>query len=160
MTFFTFPERDYIYKLIESYYDNPKMKKIKELNGQSMYICKLDCLLNEKRYLIALTLRYENEPIGLETNLSNLRWKTFMARVLNDESFYQAPLQSYTPKRDDKYTILLYIKSRNKEISTYETQNQPIIVSLLHTQNYEYQYPDQGNLVSALETCQTIINWV
>jgi len=152
-------DRTHIYKLIETYYDNPKMRKIKELNDISMYICKLPCLLNEKRYLVAMTATFLNEPIGNELYLSDLRWKTFMARVLNDEEFEKAPMHSYQVKRDDKYLIPLQIQMREKEISVYTNTNQPIIVSLLHTQNYSHQYPNEGNLMSALETFQTLISW-
>ena len=33
-------------------------------------------------------------------------------------------------------------------------------ISLLHTQNYLDQYPNEGNLLSALETYQTVIGWI
>jgi hypothetical protein len=160
MNFFNNLNRDFIYSLLVSYYDNPIMKKIKELNNLSMYICKLPCLLNEKRYLIAMTLIYENEPLGTELHLSELRWKTFMARVLNDESFDNSiPAHSYQVKREDKYLLPLNIMNRKDEISIYTTPEQPIIVSLLHTQNYKHQYPNEGNLLMALETFQTLISW-
>jgi len=163
MTFFTQVNRDYIYQLISSYYDNPIMKKIKEMNQMSMYMCKLPCLLNEKRYLVAMTSIYkgQEEPIGNEMRLSDLRWKTFMARVLSDELFEQsAPQHHYEIKRDDMYFIPLQIKSRNMEISVYTASSYPhIIISLLHTQNYIHQYPNEGNLISALETFQTLLSW-
>jgi hypothetical protein len=35
----------------------------------------------------------------------------------------------------------------------------PLTVSLLHCKNQEYEYPNEGNLVSALETFQTVLQW-
>jgi len=160
MQYFQYPERDYIYKLIYTYYNDPIMIKIKDIEKFSMYAIQLPCLLmNEKRFLIALTIN-DGYKTGHQEKLSNLRWKSFMVRALNDESLFSLPVHNYTIKRDENYMIDLSIKSRNPHISIYSTKTGIFQVSLLHTKNQEYEYPNEGNLVSALETFQTILDWV
>jgi len=161
MKFFQYPERDYVYELISSYYDDPIMIKIKNVDRDTfaMYAIQLPCLLmNEKRFLIALTLN-DQRPEGTNEKLSDLRWTSFMIRSLNDETLVHLPIHRYSIKRDHRYTIPLQITFRNKEISTYKTEMGVFLISLLHTKNQEYEYPNEGNLVSALETFQTVIGW-
>lgn len=159
MEYFQCPERDYIYEIIYNYYNNPKLYKVKNLKDFSMYAIQLPCLLmNEKRFIIALT-NLDSNQIGHDENLNNLRWKTFMVRSLNDESLFSLPIHNYSIKRDDIYMIGLKIKSRTKEISVYSTDIGIFLVSLIHCKNQEFEYPNEGNLVSALETFQTILQW-
>jgi hypothetical protein len=56
--------------------------------------------------------------------------------------------------------IGLKIKNRSNEISVYETDLGVFTVSLLHCKNQEYEYPNEGNLVSAFETFQTVLQWI
>ena len=110
MQTFQNPERDYIYKLIYKYYNDPIMTKTKDINQEfSMYVCQLPCLLmNEKRFLIAITL-IDGFPIEYTNSLSNLRWRSFMARSLNDESLQNLPVHNYTIK-----TNVIYVQDRIK----------------------------------------------
>lgn len=158
-TYFQNPERDYIYQLITSYYDNPNMIKIRDMNDLSMYAIQIPCLLmNEKRYIIALS-PINNETIGHKKPLQEIRWKAFMSRALNDETLQSIPKQSYSIKREDKFLIPLKIENRSRQISEYNSTIPHFHVSLLHLKNQEFEYPNEGNLVSALETFQTILTW-
>jgi len=159
--FFSNPERDSIYSLISHYYDDPLMTKMKDAGkNMSMYVCRLNCLLmNEKRYLIALVHRDDHVEMGSKQPLSSFRWISFMARTLQEESYQSLPIHHYSIKRDDKYQIPLRISSRNQEVSVYDCDRGVFSVSLLHNKNQEYEYPNEGNLVSALETFQTVLQW-
>jgi hypothetical protein len=161
MKFFQNPERDYVYQLITKYYDNPTMTKVKEPNESlSMYVCQLTCLLmNEKRYLIVLTHK-DTHPLGYSQPLNEFRWVSFRVRSLQEESYQNIPIHNYKIKRDDRFMIGLKIKNRNQDISLYETDLGVFSVSLLHTKKQEYEYPNEGNLVSALETYHTVLQWI
>jgi hypothetical protein len=158
--FFHNPERDGIYSLVCHYYDDPIMTKMKDVGqDMSMYVCRLNCLLmNEKRYLIVLVHR-DSLQVGRTQRLSGFRWVSFMARTLQEEGFQSLPIHHYSIKRDDKYSIPLRIRSRNQEVSVYDSDIGVFTLSLLHNKNQEYEYPNEGNLVSALETFQTVIQW-
>jgi hypothetical protein len=69
------------------------------------------------------------------------------------------PVHNFSIKRDDRYKITLRLKSRAKDITIYEEDSGLFEVSLLHTRNNEFEYPNEGTLVSALETYQTLIYW-
>ena len=161
MKFFASPERDYIYELVATYYDDPIMTKAKDLSDSlSMYVVQLPCLLmNEKRYLIVITHKDQEQP-GFTKNLSYFRWVSLQARSLQEESYKNIPIHNYKIKRDDKFMIGLKIKNRSNEISVYETDLGVFTVSLLHCKNQEYEYPNEGNLVSAFETFQTVLQWI
>jgi hypothetical protein len=159
MEFFQHSERDGIYDLITDYYDNPILYKVKNINNLSMYAIQLPCfLLNEKRYLIAL-INQDDNSLNYGRYLKDLRWKTLMIRSLEDENLQSLSIHNYSIKRDDKYKIPLKIKSRNNNISIYECNLGLIEVSLLHTRNHEFEYPNEGNLVSAFETFKTLLYW-
>jgi hypothetical protein len=158
MEIFNFSQRDSVYELLSSYYENPILYKIKNINSaQSMYGVQLPCfLLNEKRYLIAITQYDDREQ---KKHLDSLRWSTLMIRALQDESLQFLPVHNFSIKRDDRYKITLRLKSRAKDITIYEEDSGLFEVSLLHTRNNEFEYPNEGTLVSALETYQTLIYW-
>lgn len=161
MQIFQNPERDYVYKLINNYYDDPKMKKIKDINDNlSMYATQIPCLLmNEKRYIIAIVNK-DFEPPNSIKELKELRWKSFMVRSLMDENLKDLPIHQYRIKRDERYLLSLRIKERSTQVSIYENDLEVFLVSLLHTKNQEFEYPNSGTLVSALETFQTIIHFI
>jgi hypothetical protein len=125
----------------------------------SVYGVQLPCmLLNEKRYLIALC-PFDVVSIGRKKSLKDLKWVSLQARALSDESLYSLPVHSYSIKNEHKYLVPLHIYHRSQKISTYrDTSN--LEVSLLHQRNTEYEYPDHGTLVSAIETFQTILQFV
>ena len=48
--------------------------------------------------------------------------------------------------------------SRDTKVSSYKTVKEtPLQVSLLHVKGIEYEYANEGNLQTALETYQTIL---
>jgi hypothetical protein len=161
MEIFQNPERDYVYSLIHIYYDNPMMTKIKNISDTlSMYAVQIPCLLmNEHRYIIAI-IQNDFYPVGHTQYLKDLRWISFMIRSLHDEDLQSLPIHSYTIKRDQRYSLSLTIKSRSNKVSVYSNELEVFEIYLLHTKNQEYEYPNSGSLVSALETFQTMIQFI
>lgn len=158
MEVFSDPVKEYTYQLFTAYYDNMVLNKVRDDDKFSIYMAKLQCLLlNEQRFLVAVVPKDHNPP-SFTKQLNELRWVTLQIRNL-EEDIRLTP-QSYTTKRTLEYQRRLKVVLRDHDITTYTTENLPIRVSLLHTRGHEYEYPDEGSLVSALETFRTIIYFV
>lgn len=157
MEVFSDPVKEYTYRLFSDYYDNMMMNKVKDDGKFSIYMARLQCLLlNEQRYLIALVPRDQFPPMYRQP-LENLRWMSLQIRNL--EEGYELEPQTYQMKRTPEFQRRLRVSTRNPDVTTYTTEDLPIQVSLLHTRSQEYEYPDEGSLISALETFRTIIHF-
>lgn len=157
MSFFSI-ENQYIYDLISSFYGDILLQKIRNENDQvSLYGARLpSLLLNEKRYMF---VQCPSSDL-FQRKLKDTPWITLQLRTLeNDDGFHNLPMNTYSVKREQKYFLPLQVASRDKQITVYKCPQAPIQVSLLHTKGIEYEYPNDGNLVSALETYQTIIQF-
>lgn len=151
------PVKEYTFQLFTNYYDNMIMYKIKDDDKFSIYMAKLQCLLlNEQRFLIAITPRDQYPPL-YQKRLEELRWVSLQIRNL--EEIYDIKPQSYNMKRTPDFQRKIKVSSRTTDITTYTVENLPIKISLLHTRNDEYEYPNEGSLISALETFRTIIQF-
>lgn len=151
------PVKEYTFKLFTNYYDNLIMHKIKDDNKFSIYMARLQCLLlNEQRYLIAI-VKQDQYPPFYQKRLEELRWVSLQIRNLEEP--YDIKPQSYNMKRTHEFQRRIKVSLRNTEVTTYTVENLPIYVSLLHTRNNEYEYPNEGSLISALETFRTIIQF-
>lgn len=160
MSVFIDPEKEFLYQLVNRYYDSPTLLKIRDDPDFSMYGIQLPCfLMNEKRFLIALC-PLDAFSKNSRRPLKDLRWVSLQARSLNDEKMAALPVHNYQIKRDPQYALPLSVYHRSTKISTYRLQDYPLEVSLLHLRSNEYEYPSDGTLVSALETFQTILQWV
>lgn len=157
METFSDPIKEYVYKLFADYYDNMVLYKIKDDGNFSLYAAKLQCLLlNEDRYIIALIPR-DNYPYMRQQNIGQLRWKCLQIRNL--EEGYQLPKQAYSQKRSNDYQRRIILQSRDNDITTYEVEELPVKISLMHKLGQKYEFPDRGTLVSALETFRTIVHF-
>jgi hypothetical protein len=136
------------------------MVKIRDDQDYSMYCIQLPCfLLNEKRYLVALC-PLDAFPTRIRRPLHDLRWVSLQARSLQDEHMASLPTHAYQIKREDAYAVPLKVHHRSSKITTYRNEDYPLEVSLLHKNSNEYEYPNEGSLVSALETYQTVLQWL
>ena len=157
MEVFSDPVKEYTYRLFADYYDNMVLIKVRDDGDFSVYMARLQCLLlNEQRYLIALVPRDQFPPMYRQS-LENLRWMSLQVRNL--EEGYELEPQSYQMKRTPDFQRRIKISTRNSDVSTYTINDLPIQVSLLHTRGQEYEYPNEGSLISALETFRTIIHF-
>lgn len=156
---FSHPEHEKVYEAVLSHVGNPPMQKVRQKDQFGIFMVEItSMLLNEKRFMIAM-LAHDNRPIGDVDYLSNLKWTSFQMRTLSEPQSLQIAPHNYIVQRGLSSTIGLQCVSRNTQISTYRADGYPIMVSLLHTRNHEYEYPNEGNLASALETFQTIIQF-
>jgi len=157
---FSDPFREEWYDLFASYYNDPQMVKIRNQGDYSMYGVRLPCfLLNESRYLIVLC-PVDVYEVHTKRPIRDLRWLSLQARSLHEEGLTHLPTHTYSIKRGRKYEIPLRMIHRTETATTYTTTPESIHVALLHTRkNNEYEYSQEGNLVSALETFQTVITW-
>lgn len=158
MAFFSL-ENQYIYNLISDYYENPILYKIKdeENNSVSIYGAQLTSFLLNERYYIICMSGYRPEP---ELKLNEIAWNSFQVRTLEDEKYSQLPKIKYRLKKESKYLTPIEIISRNENLSTYKVHNLPLKISLMHRKGLEYEYSNEGTIQSALETHQTILQFI
>lgn len=158
--YFSHPERQMVYDLVISHVGNPQMKKTRVDNDYSLYMVEVaSMLLNEKRFFIALVLN-DSRPVGTMDYLSNIKWSSFQARTLQEAHPLDMPVHNYVVSRGLASSVVIVVLSRDKSVTNYAADKCPgIVVSLLHTKNQEYEYPNEGNIASALETYQTIIQF-
>jgi len=148
------PDKDRMYKVFEDYFGNPTLTKMKDVNGNSMYITKIACLLgNECRYLICFVL-IDGFPVETKRPLSDMRWLSLQTRSLTER--YNLPSHTYKTIREGPLYAVINRTDVTSEASTYKCDAFPIVVTLLHKKG-ESDYQSRGNIVAALETYSTII---
>ena len=144
--------------MFTEYFDNPVMTKIKNENNYSMYMCKTYCLTALScRYIIVFTL-INKVPINTQVHLDELKWVSFQTRTL--ESKIDLPSHGYIKELKGPLLEKIQRVKISPEASTYNCQNFPLIVTLLHTkQKTAEAYQDKGNIILALEGWETIITF-
>lgn len=151
------PVRDDIYPLFSQYFENPRMVKIKDIDNYSMYMIKIHALLIiEFRYLIVF-VKKNNEPVGDAKFLSQLEWESLQTRTLTDE--HDIPFHVYNPRRFSLLDKQISLRPNNKKKYVYDVENLPIEITLLPKTNVELEYHNSGNVINALESYQTLINF-
>jgi hypothetical protein len=152
------PEKDYVYTLFVNYFNNPTMTKIKNINNNySMYGCKVYCLLSKEcRYIIAITYM-DTYSFGTVEELKNIKWISLQTRTLSEQ--YNVETHVYEPKAEGHLATGITRVKKDNNSSTYESNELPIIITLLHTQK-KSNYQDKGTIVVALETWETIVTFV
>jgi len=150
------PAKTNTYGLIISIYKDPILTKTKDDGKKAVYMGKTSCLLiNECRYLIA-TVDHDANNVGAKVNLSTLNWTDFQTRTLKGkfacDTCGSANLTLQSPS--------LELVERNPHYTQYKSGEHNIKVSLLHTKtNNLYEYPESGDIISALELYQTVISF-
>lgn len=149
------PENE-IYTTIAMYFDNPEMTKIKSDVNFSFYATRISSLLiHEKRYLIAL-LPEDFYPMGTKKRLSELKWVSFQARTLT-EDWGLKPIK-YSQKTEEKYLTPIKLVNKDPDYTYYyRCDKYPIEIALLTPKSAFPNYSENGSLLKALETYQTII---
>lgn len=145
------------YNIINDYFNSPIMLKDKDTENYSIYICKLHSLLSvEKRYIIVITLKDDNK-IGDNIPLKNIKWVSFQSRTMTNRNKLQS--HKYSVKRTDRYNIPIYETSKDKKAVYYRCEGyNDIVITILYTENTKH-YQSKGTLVNALETFNTIISF-
>lgn len=153
------PVKDNIYRAFVEYFNNPELTKIKDLNGFSMYGIKSPSLLGtEKRYLFVF-VRQNADIFGTTKKLENLPWETLETITISDD-YKELSCLSYIPRRLPYLNKKIELKYRDDKQYRYETEELPLIVTLLPSGKIKgLEYNINGNLISAIETYNTIITW-
>jgi len=151
------PRTHDVYAAFIEYFRNPPMKKIKDVGGYSMYMCRIHVLIGKGfRYLIAMVKQDDHSP-GHEQPLSKMDWNVFQTRTL--EQYHDLPPHGYTAKRHPLLKSIIKMENQDEKKTTYTCEGVPVKVTLLHTRpNNVYQYNPSGTLMNALETYQTVIS--
>ena len=149
--------KQYIYSLFTTYYNNPLMTKLKydsTNNYSSFYVKIFSQLLNKYHYLIVNI--YNNEhPINTKIYLKNLKWFSLQTRIL--QTNHNINTIDYNNTNLDE--IFLYAENRNNNMTTYSSKFLNIKVFVLHTKdNNKYEYPQKATLSHALEEYKTLVN--
>ena len=151
------PRKDDVYHLFQTYFDNPLMKKKKDVQGFSMYICKIHTLLSlEFRYLIAFVYQ-DKLPVGTLIKLSQLPWVSFQTRTLLTDD--EMNMHYYEPRRLEGLDMEITLTKKEGKSSIYRVKDLPISITLLAATDYD-EYSDSGSVCIALETYKTIITFV
>lgn len=151
------PRNENIYSLISGYFDNPELIKTKVSNDNSIYMnCIYGLLCNEQRYIVAI-IEEDNMPLGTRQRLSDIKWISFQTRTIAEKYPNMRPF-SYEQKRGQNYMLPISIIKREDTHCEYRCdQLGDINITLLNGKKSKYEYQPKGNLVSALETFNTII---
>jgi hypothetical protein len=150
------PSRDDIYPLFVNYFENPRMRKIKDINNFSMYMIKIHALLGiEYRYLIAFVLK-DDTQVGSEKFLNDLQWESLQTRTLTDD--HDIPFHSYLPRRLENLDQKISLVHKDDQQYVYNVKNLPLkIVLLPKTKGIDYS--NSGTVTTALETYQTLVSF-
>ena len=152
------PEKDYIYELFTSYFNNPTMKKTRNQGNFSLYACKIYGLLSkESRYIIVIT-NIDRNSIGTVEELRTIKWVSLQTRTLNEH--LNVETHGYVPISEGHLTAQIYKTDANKEATTYSCDDLPLTVTLLHTEKKgATSYQTKGTIIAAIETFETIITF-
>lgn len=150
------PIKDDYYKYFITYFNNPVMTKLKNVDNYSMYIIKIHALLGiEYRYVIVFVYKDDN-VIGGKEELKYLKWISLQTRTLKEN--YNVGTHTYIPKRLPELNHEINLVKKDEEQYIYETKDLPIVITLL-PKSKNVDYNSTGNVLNALETYQTIISF-
>ena len=151
------PTIEAMYQDFDKYFNYPIMFKIKNVGDVSMYMSKLYCLLNKECRYIIIFVKEDEYPKHTEIPLKNLEWVSLQTRSMRDD--HKIGTHNYIPKAAGPLNKKINRVELTAESSTYECEDLPIIITLLHVKKKENstEYKQSGNVIIALETFQTII---
>lgn len=156
---------DKVYKLFVDYLRNPTFVKIKdEMNGSdtlSLYANQAPCMLIQEARYVLVFIYNDNEPLGTKKQLNDLLWVSLQLRTLPIGS-YNVPLHPYNfiPCHELQQNAKIAKFNITKEASMYNCEQLPLVITLLHTKRKtEHDYQNNGNLLAAMVSWETIITW-
>ena len=138
-----------------TYFDNPIMYKIKDVDDRSMYMCKLYCLLSrECRYIVTIV---DKDPFQVKKpyRLNTQEFYCLQTRTLADN--HSIPNHNYNSRIMGPWRAKIERIGTTDEACQYECAELGLNVDLLLNGEIPEKYQAQGTLHNALETFQTII---
>lgn len=147
---------EHVYNYFVTLYGDPEFTKIKEHQGTSTYMVKTTCLLINLCRFLVVTVPNDTNEINSRHKLSSLRWNSFQTRTLKGS--YDCGFCDYSFKSQTSYGLEL--QERKDEATYYKNNYLKIKITLLHTKtNNKYEYPNNTDLLSSLETFQSIVTF-
>jgi len=148
-------EVENMYANFATYFHNPAMTKIKDVQNYSMYITKTNALLGiEYRYIIVFVYA-DGFPVGTVENMSKLPWISLQTRTLKDN--HKLSMHAYYPRKLPSINKPIYLSYNDQQQYLYRVEGLPIEIVLLPKRGTENEYNAQGTVITAIETYQTII---
>jgi hypothetical protein len=152
------PIKDAIYKLFTTYFQDPEMTKIKDVNQYSMYGIKVNAILGiEYRYIFAF-VKKNNFPINDRKLLSSLEWDCIQTRTLEDE--HNIPSYTYIPYRHEKLNTAINMTEKINNNYIYSSSEFPSLKIVLLSSKKDTKYNEYGLLINAIETYNTSISFI
>lgn len=144
-----------IHELFVEYYGNPRMTKLRDQDQSSIYVAKVRSMARGvNRYLMAFVPRDSNLN-GTITELSELDWNVLHVRTLDDLGG-SIPVFQYEPRKFIPLMKTIARTHKDGDDSYYDVDGLEVKVILLKPLN-KIEYQPSGNLVSALETFNTVV---
>lgn len=161
------PSKTPIYNIINQFFGNPQMTKIKNImdpeDGEySLYYCRVESQLggNNYRYLVAIS-PVDNRPKGKAISLINLEWDSFQTCTL--EELHQIPIHRYSAVKPVEMTSVdTGMTKINGDVdeTIYFCNSLPLQVTIIHSGNIDsITCPDKADLLQGLQSFQTVISW-
>ena len=140
--------------LFLQYFDNPTLQKIRD-DEFSVYMTCVKCMIIGTCRYIVVNARNDGLPVGTKRKLSDLNWLMIQTRTMEKNA--KTTNHTYMPKTDEIFESQLSITKRTKKYSEYSCENIPIKVTIFHKKDLEFEYPNNGNLNSAIEIYNTVV---
>lgn len=145
------------YTMFYTYFDDPKVAKIKDADQYSIYATKIKTMLSRDKRYIFVMMKKDQNPVGHILQLSDMYWEALQTRSLVDD--YVVPVSSYVVKRGTAYTAPITVTQKEDDKYTYTCPEYGLNVVLLFNKNQTRVYQDKGNISAAIETYNTIFSF-
>lgn len=148
-----------VYTHIDEYFENPQMTKIKNVENYSVYAVKIHCLLNNVRKYVMVFVDIDIFPNGHMKRLIDLKWHKLQTRMLEDN--HNIKIHTYTPRRYEPLMVDIFQTNVDENGYTYykcKNNVYPLEVILLPAKKTDGIYQQNGSLVVAIETYNTIVS--
>lgn len=152
------PSKNTIYETFVKYFGDLNMTKIKDVDTYSMYVAKIQCMLGREYRYVMVFIDKDNVAMKNESRLSDLRWVSLQTRTMLYNHNIQS--QKYTPRRMPELMKRITLVTKTGTSYVYHSEEFPLEVTLLSKKKDEMEYQPTGNVITALETYNTIINWI
>ena len=147
-----------VYNSFTEYFNNPLLFKIKNIDNFSTYMTKIHALYgNSYKYLILFVTK-DSHTVGNKKYMSDIEWVYLQTRILEDN--HNILVHNYKPVVKPPLDQKINLENRKEDHVIYKAEKFPLHITLLHTKNNKFQYQSTVNIISALETYQTIINFI
>lgn len=152
------PRKNEVYEAFNLFFGNPAMEKIKNVNGFSVYMTKIHCLLGKTHRYLIVFVDQDLNPNGFSLRMEECEWISLQTRTLEENHDMKSHV--FNVSRNSTLSQKIDIVSRDDEQTVYKAEVYPLIITLLNTKkNNVYQYQSKGTIISALETYQTIVSF-